>query len=142
MIIADPAGERSIRIMRWGLVPSWANSPEDFGNTFNANAEVINTKPMWRAPFHSRRCLVPADAYYEWSKVDTKTKQAYAYAMKDDALFAFAGIWETWAERDGPLVLDSFPIITTHANRLAARVHTRMPVIIKPSSVRSLVNTR
>ena len=132
VIIADPAGEQSLRIMRWGLVPSWANNSEDFGNTFNANAEVISTKLIWRAPFHSRRCLVPADAYYEWLKVDTKTKQAYVYAMKDDALFAFAGIWERWTEPDVPLVLDSFSIITTHANQLAASVHTRVPVIIEP----------
>ena len=78
-----------------------------------------------------RRCLVPADGYYEWLRVDEKTKQPYAFKMKDDAPFAFAGLWDAWKTSDGSW-LQSFSIITTDANELAARVHSRMPVILHP----------
>jgi putative SOS response-associated peptidase YedK len=80
-----------------------------------------------------RRCLVPADGFYEWLRVDEKTKQPYAFRMKDDAPFAFAGVWDGWKARDGSW-LQSYSIITTFANELAARVHNRnrMPVILHP----------
>ena len=134
VIVADrERGERTLRIMRWGLIPSWVDNLKEFTfNTINAKAEVINIRPMWRIPFERRRCLVPADAYYECLKIDAKTKQPYAFGMNDDAMFAMAGIWERWREPGGGLVIDSFSIITTEANELAANVHKRMPVILKP----------
>lgn len=88
-------------------------------------------KPMWRQPFKKRRCLIPADAFYEWKKIDAKTKQPFAFAMKDDAPFAFAGMWEQWFAPDNKPI-DSFAIITTDPNELAAKVHNRMPVIVEP----------
>jgi putative SOS response-associated peptidase YedK len=88
---------------------------------------------MWRQPFKKRRCLVPADAFYEWQKVDAKTKQPFAFSMKDDAPFAFAGVWERWVAPDNKPI-DSFAIITTDPNELAAKVHNRMPVIVEPSN--------
>lgn len=125
-------GEREIAMMRWGLIPSWCKDVKLLGmSTINAKAESLMVKPMWRQPFKKRRCLVPADAFYEWKKIDPKTKQPYAFGMKDDAPFAFAGVWERWIAPDEKPV-DTFAIITTDPNELAATVHTRMPVIVEP----------
>lgn len=125
-------GERELTIMRWGLIPSWCKEVKLLGlSTINAKAESLMAKPMWRQPFKKRRCLIPADAFYEWQKVDAKTKQPHTFAMKDDALFAFAGVWERWIAPDNKPV-DSFAIITTDPNELAATVHNRMPVIVEP----------
>lgn len=125
-------GARELRIMRWGLVPFWTKDMKAVGvSTINARAEVVQTKPIWRHAFKKQRCLVPADALYEWRKLNAKTKQPYAFGMQDDAMFAFAGLWERWKELDGSLELESFSIIITEPNELVARVHNRMPVIIK-----------
>jgi putative SOS response-associated peptidase YedK len=127
-------GERELVTMRWGMVPYFAKSLADFNgfSTINAKAETLTTKPMWRGPFQQRRCLVPADAFYEWATLDAKTKQPYAFTMRSGEPFAFAGLWDAWKEPDGGL-LQSFAIITTDPNELAATVHNRMPVILKPS---------
>jgi putative SOS response-associated peptidase YedK len=90
----------------------------------NAQAETAATKPMFRSAFKKRRCLVPADGYYEWKKLDAKKKQPYFYGAKDGKLLAFAGLWEE----------DTFTILTTEANELAAQVHNRMPVILGPDA--------
>ena len=127
-------GEREIAMMRWGLIPGWTKNPKQLGlSTINAKAESLMEKPMWRQPFKNRRCLVPADAFYEWKKIDAKTKQPYAFGMKDDEPFAFAGVWERWTAPDNKPV-DSFAIITTDPNELAATVHNRMPVILEPKN--------
>jgi putative SOS response-associated peptidase YedK len=125
-------GEREIAMMRWGLVPAWCKEPKQFGvSTINAKAESLMLKPLWRQPFKKRRCLVPADAFYEWKRIDKTTKHPYAFGLKDDSPFAFAGVWERWIASDRKPV-DSFAIITTDPNELAATVHNRMPVIIEP----------
>lgn len=125
-------GEREIAMMRWGLIPAWCKEVKLLGmSTINAKAESLMEKPMWRQPFKKRRCLVPADAFYEWKKIDAKVKQPYAFGMKDGEPFAFAGVWERWIAPDGKPV-DTFAIITTDPNELAATVHTRMPVILEP----------
>jgi putative SOS response-associated peptidase YedK len=125
-------GEREVAMMRWGLIPAWCKDLKLLGRTaINAKAESLMEKPMWRHPFKKRRCLIPADAYYEWKMIDPKTKQPFAFAMKDDATFAFAGVWERWIAPDNQPV-DSFAIITTDPNELAATVHNRMPVILEP----------
>ena len=113
-------GEREITMMRWGLIPAWCKDVKLLGlSTINAKAESLMLKPMWRQPFKKRRCLVPADAFYEWKKIDAKTKQPYAFGMKDGAPFAFAGVWERWIAPDDKPV-DTFAIITTDPNELAA----------------------
>jgi putative SOS response-associated peptidase YedK len=118
--------------MRWGLIPGWCKEPKQLGvSTINAKAESLIEKPMWRQPCKKRRCLVPADAFYEWQKIDAKTKQPYAFALKDDSLFAFAGVWERWTTADGKPV-DTYAIITTDPNELTARVHNRMPANLEP----------
>lgn len=125
-------GEREIVMMRWGLIPGWYKDPSHLGlSTINAKAETLMEKPMWRQPFKKRRVLVPGDAFFEWKKIDANTKQPYVFALKDNAMLAFAGIWERWNAPDGK-PLDTFAIITTEPNELAASVHNRMPVILEP----------
>jgi putative SOS response-associated peptidase YedK len=125
-------GEREIAMMRWGLIPRWCKDVKLLGlSTINAKAESLMVKPMWRQPFKKRRCLIPVDAFYEWKKIDTETKQPYAFGMKNGEPFAFAGVWEQWMAPD-LMPIDTFAIITTDPNELAATVHTRMPVILEP----------
>ena len=94
--------------------------------------ETVESSGVWRVPFQRRRCIVPADGFYEWKKLDGKTKQPYAFGLKDGDLLAFAGLWDAWKEPDGSW-LQSFSIITTTPNELTATVHDRMPVILTPS---------
>jgi putative SOS response-associated peptidase YedK len=125
-------GERIFRAMYWGLVPYWAEEPKKLGvSTINAKAESLLEKPMWREPFERRRCLVPADGFYEWQKFNEKTKQPWAIALADDAPLAFAGLWDRWRSKDKKTVLESFAIVTTEANELTAPMHDRMPVILE-----------
>jgi len=129
----DESGDRTIVAMRWGLIPPWTSDVKKLGvSTINAKAETVLDKPLWRDPFRKRRCLVPADAFYEWQKLDAKTKQPWAFAMRDGEPFAFAGLWERRRAADG-LPLESFAILTTQANEIMAPVHVRMPVIIQPA---------
>jgi putative SOS response-associated peptidase YedK len=92
----DPeTGERELTVMRWGLVPFWSKDGAAAFNTINAKAETVATSPAYREPWKRRRCLVPADWFYEWKKIDEKTKQPIAIGMKDGGLFAFAGLWDS-----------------------------------------------
>lgn len=127
-------GERELEMMRWGLVPYFAKSPAEFKgfSTINAKAETVATNPTWRTPFRKRRCLVPADGFYEWKRITAKEKQPYAFGMATEQPFAFAGLWDAWKEPDGGWLI-SYAIITTDANELMEPVHTRMPVILKPA---------
>ncbi len=124
-------GERELVLMRWGLVPFFTKQLSGVKgiSTINAKAENIEKSPTWRTPFKKRRCLVPADGFYEWKKLDAKTKQPFAFAMSDGKPFAFAGLWDAWKDDQGNW-LQSFSIITTEANELMSSVHTRMPVIL------------
>jgi putative SOS response-associated peptidase YedK len=85
-------------MMRWGLIPYFTKDIHDFGgySTINGRAESILNATMWKVPLECRRCLIPADGFYEWKKIDAKTKQPYAFSMSDDAPFAFAGLWDAW----------------------------------------------
>ena len=138
----EETDERILVSMRWGLVPYWVTDIKKLGiSTINAKAESILEKPMWRKLFERRRCLVPADAFYEWQRMDPKTKQPFAFGMSNGEPFAFAGLWERWKAADGSL-LESYSIITTEANELTASVHDRMPVIVKPSDYQRWLSTR
>jgi putative SOS response-associated peptidase YedK len=97
--LALETGQRELTSMRWGLVPYWSKDAKVAFSTINAKAETITTSPIFRDAFKRRRCLVPADLFYEWRKIDDKTKQPYAIAMKDGSIFAFAGLWECWVDR-------------------------------------------
>ena len=123
-------GERELTIMRWGLVPFWSKDGNAGYSTINAKAETVATSPVYREAFKRRRCLVPADWFYEWQKIDAKTKQPYAIALKDGSLFAFAGLWETWKDKATGKSLETYTVITTDPNELTEPIHNRMPVIL------------
>lgn len=123
-------GQREMVLMRWGLVPFFTKQLSDVKgiSTINARAETVTMSPTWREPFKKRRCLVPASGFYEWKKLDAKTKQPYFFSV-DAPMFAFAGLWDAWKDPAGGW-LQSFSIVTTIANELMSSVHTRMPVIL------------
>jgi putative SOS response-associated peptidase YedK len=123
-------GERELVLMRWGLIPFWAKDSGIGLRTINAKAETITTTPAFREAIKYRRCLVPADAFYEWQKLDARNKQPFAIAMKDDQPYAFAGLWERWKDRKAGVELLTFTIITTDPNEVVQPMHDRMPVII------------
>jgi putative SOS response-associated peptidase YedK len=126
-------GQRELTIMRWGLIPFWSKDGHAGYSTINARAETVATSATYREAFKRRRCLVPADFFYEWQKVDAKTKQPYAIALKDGSLFAFAGLWETWKDKATGEVKETYTIITTDPNELMEPYHDRMPVILHPN---------
>jgi putative SOS response-associated peptidase YedK len=123
-------GQREATLMRWGLIPAWAKDARIGLNTINARAEEAATKPAFRAALKKRRCLVPADSYYEWQQTGPKTKQPYAIALTSSEPIAFAGLWESWHDAGGN-ELDTFTILTIAANERLAAIHNRMPVIIE-----------
>ena len=122
------ANQRSLDVMRWGLVPFWAKDIKVGFANINAKAEGVETRPAFREAFARRRCLVPFDCFYEWKKLD-KERQPYAVALSDRRLMALAGLWENWRSPAGERVR-SFAIVTTAPNALLADVHDRMPVIL------------
>lgn len=123
---------REFALMRWGLVPFWAKDAKFGYSTINARAEEAPAKPAYREAFKKRRCLVPADAFYEWQRPDAKAKFPYAIALKSGQPFALAGLWERWKPKEGEL-LETFTILTTDPNPLMESIHNRMPVILDPS---------
>ncbi len=126
---APQAGaSRVLAMMRWGMVPSWAKDISIGGGLINARSETLLDKPAFRDAFRARRCLIPADGFYEWKKAG-KERQPYHFGMKDDALFAFAGLWDRWKSPTGQM-LESCSILTTVPNELLQDVHDRMPVIL------------
>lgn len=126
-------GERELVSARWGLIPFFTKDMAQIKglSTINAKAETIATSPTWREPFKKRRCLVPASAFYEWPKAGKAPKQPYAFDLANGSMFAFAGVWDAWKDTEGHW-LQSFAIVTTVANELMARIHDRMPVILRP----------
>lgn len=119
---------RELSLLRWGLVPHWAKEINDRYRMINARAETVDKKPAFRTPFRKRRCLVPADGYFEW-KAGGERKQPYFIHQQDGAPIFLAGLWDRWEKgEDGPL--DSFSIVTTSASDHVASVHDRMPVIL------------
>jgi putative SOS response-associated peptidase YedK len=127
-------GEREVVLMRWGLIPYFVKSADEFKgfSTINARAENVQERALWRRPFEKRRCLVPADGFYEWQKIDNKTKRPFVYTLNNGKPFAFAGLWDAWKDPKNGEWLQTFAITTTIANELAAEVHDRMPVILHP----------
>jgi putative SOS response-associated peptidase YedK len=119
--------QREAVALRWGLIPAWSPEPRTAYSTINARAESMADKPTYRQAFRQRRCLIPADGFYEWRKVGSR-KQPYCIAPADGRPLAFAGLWERW-ERDGQVV-ESCTILVTAANTLIAPIHDRMPVIL------------
>jgi putative SOS response-associated peptidase YedK len=124
--------------LRWGLVPSWTKDPTIGNSLINARAETLATKPAFRNAFAQRRCLIPADGFYEWQK-GQRSKQPFFVTRVDRRPFAFAGVHERW--HHGELVIESCTIITTEANELLTPLHDRMPVILPERDFSTWLNT-
>jgi putative SOS response-associated peptidase YedK len=123
---------RRASLMRWGLVPNWAKDASVGARMINARAETAAEKPAFRESLLCRRCLIPADAFYEWQRIG-RSKQPYCFEMIEREPFAFAGLWDSWRAPDGS-TLETCTILTTTPNQLLADVHDRMPVILPPAS--------
>ena len=128
-VIRKGSGGLEEAILRWGLIPSWAKDPKIGVQCINARAETISEKPSFREAFQKRRCLVPADGFWEWETIGKK-KIPWKFARPDGGEFCLAGLWESWMDEGKPL--ETFTIITTSPNRLVSPVHNRMPVILSP----------
>jgi putative SOS response-associated peptidase YedK len=124
-------GRRTLRPLRWGLIPSWARDARIGNSLINARAETVADKPAFRAAFRSRRCLIPTTGFFEWMATGGKKKQPLHIRMSDGRPFALAGLWERWPGAGGEPV-ESCAILTTTANELMRPVHDRMPVILAP----------
>jgi len=129
-IVRSTRGEREWAEARWGLIPPWSKDASIGSRLINARAETAAEKPSFRVAFASRRCLVPADGFYEWVKTPGG-KQPHHIRFADRRPFAFAGLWEAWNDPEGDTV-ESYTILTTTPNALVAPLHTRMPVVLEP----------
>lgn len=119
---------KRLAMMKWGLIPNWAKDIRVGYKMINARVESIRSKPAFRSPLHSKRCLVPASGFYEW-RHEGKSKTPYYIKLKDDELFAFAGLYDIWKDAEGKEI-DSYTIITCDSNPLIGKIHDRMPVIL------------
>lgn len=124
--------ERHFALVRWGLIPPWVKDPRQFSLLINARAESVNEKPAFRNAMRRRRCLFPADGFYEW-KNDGGRKRPFCVRRRDGEPIAFAGLWETWSGPNGE-EMETAAIVTTAANRDLAALHYRMPVILPPEA--------
>jgi putative SOS response-associated peptidase YedK len=125
-------GKRHFALVRWGLLPSWVKDPKTFTLLINARGESAAEKPAFRAAMKRRRCLIPADGFYEWQAAGERKRPFYVHA-KSGAPLAFAGLWETWTGPNGE-ELETAAIVTTTANRTLKPIHDRMPVIVPPEA--------
>lgn len=122
-------GDRELTLLRWGLLPSWVRDPADFPTLINARAESLHRKPAFQDALRERRCLVPADGFFEWRRENGK--QPYFVRAREGGPLAFAGLWERWVAPDGQPV-ESCTVVTTEANELVRPLHDRMPAILRP----------
>ncbi len=139
-IVRMVEGRRQFMLVRWGLLPAWVKDPKTFTLLINARGESVNEKPAFRSAMKYRRCLIPADGFFEW-KPEGKTKHPYFVHMKDDAPFAFAGLWENWMGPNGEEI-ESATIVTTDASPSIAHIHHRMPVMLQPEQFEMWLDTR
>jgi putative SOS response-associated peptidase YedK len=130
-VIRQEEDRRRIVLMRWGLIPSWAKDEKIASSTINARAETAASKPAFRTAVRRRRCLVPADGFFEWQAVAGR-KQPLYFQRRDARPFAIAGLWEQW-QPEGVEPLLTCTVLTTEANELVRPVHDRMPVILDPA---------
>jgi putative SOS response-associated peptidase YedK len=130
VIRRDEQKGTTLTMVRWGLVPFWAKDPSIGNRMINARAETVAEKPSFRAAYRKRRCLIPADGFYEWHTSDGK-KVPWFISLKNAQTFAFAGLWESWLDKESGEVLETAAIITTEANEFMRRLHHRMPVIME-----------
>jgi putative SOS response-associated peptidase YedK len=129
-VIVRHKGGNECRLMQWGLIPSWANDPTIGNRMINARAESLTEKPAFKDLVGTRRCIIPADGFYEWRKEGRRKVPMWVH-LKTKEPFALAGLWDAWRKPDGKRV-ESFTIITTEPNELVRPIHNRMPVILRP----------
>lgn len=125
-------GKRQFALVRWGFIPSWVKDPRGFSLLINARGESLNDKPAFRAAMRRRRCLFPADGFYDWRRAGEHTTPYYV-RLKAGGPMAFAGLWESWMGPNGE-EMETAAIVTTRANRTLAGIHDRMPVIVPPDA--------
>lgn len=140
VVIRQDEASRVLLGMRWGLVPFWAKDLSIGNRLINARGETVASKPAFRAAFKRRRCLIPADGFYEWKKLDARHKQPYHIESADGEPLALAGLWECWHDAAGNSN-ETCTIITTTPNDLMAELHDRMPVILDESAFESWLDT-
>lgn len=133
-----PGNGRSCSLMHWGLIPHWAKEPDSKYKMINAKAETLKQRPAYRDAYKHRRCLIPANGFYEW-QATPQGKQPYYIHRRDEGLLAFAGLWEYW---EGEHLINSCTIITTKANPLLQTIHDRMPVILTEPDYAAWLNPR
>ncbi len=133
-VIRQEKGCRTFAMARWGLIPSWAKDIKISYSTINARAETVAEKPVFRSAFQRRRCLIPADGFFEWQEIaNSKIKQPWYISLKSQEPMALAGLWEYWQGKDGSEI-ESCTIIVTSCNELMQPIHDRMPVILSPET--------
>lgn len=144
LVVRERKGVREASLVRWGLVPWWADDPSIGARMANARSDSAFTKPAFRDPMRQRRCLIPADVFYEWQLVaGRKAKQPFAVALKDSEIFALGGIWDYWKPRTGEGEgVVTCAILTTEPNTLLAPIHDRMPVIVPPDRYAAWLDPR
>ena len=130
--VLEEGGGRHLEVLRWGLIPPWADDPQIGSRMINARSETAPEKPSFRRAFRERRCLIPADGFYEWRRTNG-AKQPYYIHMEGGHPFAFAGLWESW-DKGGEGEVRTCTILTTRANALVDEIHERMPVILAPDA--------
>ncbi len=128
-VVVARDGMRHFELMRWGFLPGWVKDMKDFPLVINVRSETVREKPSFRAAFTRRRCLMPADGFYEWHRTG-KDNHAYLFRRPDRAPFAFAAIWETWHSADGS-ELDTVALLNSHAKGLMSAIHERCPVLVQ-----------
>jgi putative SOS response-associated peptidase YedK len=131
-IVRVEEGQRRFALVRWGLIPSWVKDPRTFSLLINARGESLLNKPAFRSAMRYRRCLIPADGFYEWRQEGPR-KQPYYVHLRAGGLMAFAGLWENWTGPNGE-EMETAAVVTTLANRTLQSIHERMPVIISPEA--------
>lgn len=136
--VINDGNKNRLGFLKWGLVPPWANDPKVGFKMINARAETVHEKPSFREAFKKRRCLIVADSFYEWKRTEDR-KIPMRIKMKNDNLFAMAGLWESWKDTKGNLV-HTCTILTTEANELMSSFHDRMPVILKQEDEQKWLN--
>lgn len=129
VLVEPKTNKRQLKLLQWGLIPSWAKDPAIGSKLINARAETLTEKPSFRSAFKHRRCLILADGFYEWQQLKGRKQPFYIY-REDRQPFTFAGLWEHWQRHDQ--VIDSCTILTTEPNELLRPLHNRMPVVLKP----------
>ena len=126
-------GTPRFALVRWGLIPAWVEDPRNFSLVINARSDNVLTKPAFRNAMRYRRCLIPADGFYEWQETGGAPRRPFFVRRKDRAPFAFAGLWEIWSGPNGE-EMETAAIVTTEANRMLKTIHPRMPVMLAPEA--------